>query len=283
MLRWTLGAGLISLLAVAAAGLVYVGIHPPLVFAPDRVIDARPPDVGIDYRDLALRTNDGVIIRAWWVETAQDGAPAIAAFFDARGDLGDRLAWISLAREAGFHVLAVEYRGFGASGGEPSAAGFDRDALAAYAWLTERRRIPAHRVVAFGRGVGAAVAAGLAARRPVGLLVVESAFTSLPEAAVDVAAQRYGRRAPVWLMRIVYWSARFDTRARLMRVDAPTLIMHSRADGLVPFAHAQRLEAAHPRATLSQARGARANILDTMGFGYFVPITAAYEAARRGR
>jgi abhydrolase domain-containing protein 12 len=76
---------------------------------------------------------------------------------------------ISAADPAKIHVLAVDYRGFGASTGSPSEAGLEADALALAAWAVDVVGIPPARIAVFGQSLGTAVGISLVlalARRP---------------------------------------------------------------------------------------------------------------------
>src|ERR1043165_10259631 len=65
-------------------------------------------------------------------------------------------------RDLGFSVLAIDYRGFGASTDElPSEIGVIEDAAAAWRWLGERH--PGMPRYVFGHSLGGAIAVQLAA------------------------------------------------------------------------------------------------------------------------
>ncbi len=98
----------------------------------------------------------------------------------------------------------------------------------------------------WGRSLGAAVAAHLAARRRPAALVVESAFTSVP----DRAAELYPFLPVRWLSRF-----RYATVEAVASVDAPVLVIHGRDDETVPIAHGQRVyeAAGEPKAFLALA------------------------------
>ncbi len=65
-----------------------------------------------------------------------------------------------------------------------------------------------------------------------GALIVESAFTSLP----DIAATIYPYLPVRLLLRYKYNTAEYITK-----VDRPVLVVHSRDDEIMPFNHGQRL------------------------------------------
>ena len=72
----------------------------------------------------------------------------------------------------------------------------------------------------------------LARRRPVGALVIESAFASIPE-----LGQELYRWLPVrWLARI-----RYDNAQKIPALDTAILVIHSPDDDIVPFAHGRLL------------------------------------------
>ena len=80
---------------------------------------------------------------------------------------------------AGFAVVGLDYRGYGMStGGPPSAIGAVHDMEAVYRYVVDTLGVPPSRLVLYGRSVGSGPATDLAARVPVGGLVLESAFVS---------------------------------------------------------------------------------------------------------
>ena len=131
-----------------------------------------------------------------------------------------------------FRVFRYDLRGYGKSEGSPDEEGTYRDAEAAWRFVTEGRHIPPGEVVLFGRSLGAAIAAHLATRHTPGALIIESAFTSVH----DLAAELYPFLPARWLARF-----RYSTQADLVSVLCPLLIVHSRDDEIIPFAHARRL------------------------------------------
>ncbi|HZR83534.1 MAG TPA: alpha/beta hydrolase [Candidatus Binatia bacterium] len=243
-----------------------------LVYFPVGPHDATPTALGLAYEDVHLQASDGVAIHAWFVPAEESAAtpravaqrPAVLFLHGNAGNISHRLDKLAVLHSLGASVLLLDYRGYGASEGTPSEEGLYRDADAAYDWLIARGVAPAE-IVPYGESLGGAVATDLAARRPVGGLVLESAPTSI----IEVARHHYPY-VPVALLL----SDRYDAASRVARVTAPILILHSPDDEIVPFAMAEEL--------LAAARGPKRLVRLAGGHndGFLVAATAYREALR---
>jgi abhydrolase domain-containing protein 17 len=148
-------------------------------------------------------------------------------------DLGDTstLRMLDRIHQSGFNILAYDYRGHGTSDGSVSEQNAYQDVDAAYRYLTEQLKVPANKIIVYGRSLGGAMAINLAAKRPVAGLVVESSFTSAFRVVVPF---------PVLLFE------KFNSIAKIATIRCPVLIMHGDADRTIPFSHGQQLYAAAP-------------------------------------
>jgi fermentation-respiration switch protein FrsA (DUF1100 family) len=223
------------LIYVALAGYVYV-MQPRLIFYPDmpgRTLEATPATVDLVFEDVSLATADSEQLHGWYVPN--DAAHATLLFCHGNaGNISHRLDSIRLFHELGLNVLIFDYRGYGRSSGTASEQGTYRDADAAWEYLVGERGIPPQRIVLFGRSLGAAIASDLATRTQPGAVILESAFTSVP----DMAARLYPWLPVRWLA-----SYRYDNAAKIRNISSPVLVMHSRDDEIIPFAHGERLYA----------------------------------------
>jgi fermentation-respiration switch protein FrsA (DUF1100 family) len=205
-----------------------------LVYFPSRELDGGTPAVyGLAYQEVNLTAADGVALHAWWVP-APAARRAILFLHGNAGNISHRLDKLAVLAGLDASVLLLDYRGYGRSSGTPEEAGTYADADAAYAWL-RRRGIAPEAIVLYGESLGGPIAANLAARQPVGGLVLESAPTSI----LGVAQHHYPLLPVSWFL-----SARYDGLSRMSAVRAPVLILHSRRDEIVPFAMAEALYAA---------------------------------------
>lgn len=226
--------GVIIALAVLN-GLLYLA-KPHMVFMPLPDVDANPNDWGFEYEDLFIETTDGVHLNVWYIPA--EGAERTLLFFHGNGgNLSHRRESIAVFNRLGFNVLIVDYRGYGRSEGKPSEVGIYLDGQAAWRYLTEVRGLDPTAIVVFGRSLGGAVAARLAATvRPAGV-IIEASFTSIR----DVARARYS-----FLSYLVVLRYRFDVAKDISSANSPVLVLHSKEDEIIPFFLGARLYASAP-------------------------------------
>ena len=224
------GVGLLVLLTCVVP-VAACALQNKLIFFPGPAPTTTPSVVGLAFEDLRLATSDGCELGAWWIPCDAPRGAVLVCHGNA-GSIADRLDIARFLHAHSMDVLLFDYRGYGTSTGSPNGPGVARDADAAFDWL--RARLGAARVpiLAWGESLGGAVAAELATRRPVDALVLESAFTSLG----DVASEHYGWLPVRWILR-----TKLDTLDALARLELPLLVIHGRNDGIVPFAHGERL------------------------------------------
>jgi hypothetical protein len=202
------------------------------LYFPHANIEATPAALGLTFEDITLITEDGVQLNGWWLPHPQARGTIIHCHGNA-GNLGHRVELAADLHRLGLNVFMFDYRGYGRSRGWPNERGLYRDARAAYEFVrvqygnTEQPPILVH-----GQSLGGAVAAQLALDKPVRGLIIESAFTSVP----DMARQLY----PLLPLHLIC-SARYDTTAKLARLTIPKLVAHSSADEMIPYAMSRQL------------------------------------------
>ncbi|MBI4061039.1 MAG: alpha/beta hydrolase [Elusimicrobia bacterium] len=231
-MRLHFGAGLLLVAALLWLGLRL--FERTMVFVPSRTLWAHPGTVGLRYEALSLKAADGAVLRAWWLSGPSPEAPVMLCLHGNGGNLSDRTDKMRIFHDAGAAQLWLDWRGYGESGGSPDEPGLYRDALAAWAWLNAVKLVPAARLVLYGESLGGGPAIDLATRVPAAGLIVDSAFTSVPDMARVIL--------PWFPTRLVH--TRFDNLSRLPRVTIPTLFLHSPEDDIVPYEMARRNYAA---------------------------------------
>ena len=230
-------------------------IERPFVYVPERTLKGTPEHIGLEYEDLWLDTPDGVRLHGWHIP-----GPSCLTFLFLHGNGGNissRLDWLLEAhRRLGAGIVAVDYRGFGLSGGIPSEPGTHLDALTALE-AVQRRRPARGRLVYFGRSMGGAVAARLAVTHPPDALILEASPPSIPSIA---QYQHWWMRNPV-LKRLM--RTRYETERFVKQVGVPVMVIHGESDRQVPLDSAKRLfnAANEPKVWLS-IRGAGHDRID---------------------
>ena len=181
--------------------------------------------------DVWLTMPDGTRIHAWWCPVDKPRWTVLYCH-GAGGNLSMDQRHFERWRTLGASVLIFDYPGYGRSEGWPTEAGCYASAHAAYDWLTKEKHIAAENLVLHGQSLGSAVALELAVTRPHRALVLQSAFTSVP----DVAQHLF----PLFPARLLARS-QFDNFGRLQEYHGPLFISHGDEDSLVPFEEAERL------------------------------------------
>ena len=208
-----------------------------MVFFPSSTIERTPADVGLEFETVTLITEDGERLGAWFVPAAESDrrqVPVVLLCHGNAGNVGHRVELLERLNRLGVDTLIFDYRGYGESTGQPSETGLQLDARAAWTHLTDERGVQPGRIIVFGRSLGGAVAADLAAEVEPAGLILDSAFTTL----ADIAKEAYP-----WLPSHRILRYRFDTLASVRNASStvPIAIIHSRDDEMIGFHHGQRL------------------------------------------
>lgn len=195
-----------------------------VIFYPLKGIEFTPEFVGLAFEDVYLTANDGVKLNGWFIPKDQASYTILFCHGNA-GNIGHRLEKIVLLRKLGLNVFIIDYRGYGRSQGRPSEKGLYLDAQAAYDYLVNQRQIQPEKLVLLGESLGCAAVIDLGARERIGGLIVEGAFTR----GRDMAKKIYPF-LPAFL-----FSDNFNNLAKIKRIGAPKLFIHSKNDEIVPY------------------------------------------------
>jgi hypothetical protein len=216
-----------------AAGVALVVLGDRFIFFPEREVAETPADYGLAYQAVRLVAGDGVKLHAWWIPAGAE-APAALWLHGNAGNIATRLPLARGFHDAGLALLALEWRGYGRSEGEPSEDGLVLDAVAGMRWLRER----AMPVFIYGESLGAVVAALAAAREGADALVLQAGFTSL----AGMAALAFPFLPARFMVR-----GRFNAEGALAKIEAPVMIIHGDRDEVIPFTQGEQLHRAADR------------------------------------
>lgn len=271
---------LLAILAVAVAAFVVASLLGfALVVRPPRLsIPLTPDQYGLTVEDVTVVAADGARLAGWlaWRPTA----PAVILLHGYPAEKADLLP-LAAALHPTFTVLLMDFRYFGASEGHVTTLGArERDDLRRTLELLVARGVPA--IGVFGFSMGGAVALLTAAEDPrIRAVVSYAAFADLRALGHQLYAWLLALRYPL-VELMVLWGRLFlgVDLTRPTPVDAarrltvPVLLIHSRQDEQIPFAHARRL-----RRALARNRAAEFLFMDRGRHGELPPDFTARVAA----
>jgi uncharacterized protein len=210
-----------------------------LIYLPATAPVAPAGTMIIGAQDVQLRTNDDLVLDAWFVPAKEPGREVTVLV--ANGNAGDRSLRAPLARALaarGIAVLLFDYRGYGGNPGRPSEEGLARDARAAYRFLTEDVGTAADRLLYYGESLGAAVITELATEYPPAGLVLRSPFVDL----ASVGQVHYPFLPVRALLR-----DRYPLAEQLANVTVPVTVVYGSDDSIVPPAHSRTVAESAPQ------------------------------------
>jgi len=230
---------IIALMSVLLAGCNGV------FFFPYRAQMLSPDQLGLKYEDVYFPAKDGVRLHAWFLP-AQGRAQGTILFLHGNAEnISTHIMSVRWLPAQGFNVFLLDYRGYGASEGEPTVAGVQEDVDAAMRTLLSRPDVNPARIVVFGQSLGGAIAVYNVAHSPyrshIRGLAVESAFASYREIVRE-------KLAAFWLTWPLQYPLSFLVSDRYSPAKAvadispiPLLIMHGDHDPIVPVEDGKRL------------------------------------------
>jgi fermentation-respiration switch protein FrsA (DUF1100 family) len=263
------------LLAIMTLGIISVYVYfmqSRMLYYPNmpgRELTTTPADIGLEYQDVSLTTEDGIELHGWFIPG--DNPHRTLLFFHGNaGNISHRLESIELFHRLGVSVFIFDYRGFGQSAGSPTEQGTYLDAQAAWSYLTQTRALDADGIIVFGRSLGGAIATWLASRHTPAMLILESTFTSVP-----AMAQRFYPFLPVRLLT----RFQYNSLALVKNLACPLLIAHSRDDELIPYEEGRQLfEAAPEPKQFLEMRGGHNDGFIVSGPAYISGLRAFIDA-----
>jgi fermentation-respiration switch protein FrsA (DUF1100 family) len=230
-------------LTLGALWLQVVALTTPVRFR----TTGEPADLACE--DITLTTADGLEIAAWYVPGRQP--KAIVLVHGINANRAYLLPQARMLSQVGYHLLLLDLRGHGHSEGDLNTYGYNEalDVRAAVDYLAALNEV--ERVGAIGHSLGAAAVVRAAATDVrLEALVIQSSYSSLPQAIADSIGDL--TILPEWpFAPMIVTLSEARTGLRIGQVDSsrdlatmsprPVLIIHSDADNLFPLYHAQQM------------------------------------------
>jgi len=182
-----------------------------------------------EFQEIFLSSPDNKELYTWY-KAPLSNQKTILYFHGNAGNMAgrkDRL--IELSKN--FGVLAISYRGYSRSQGNPSQEGFFIDAETALDFLFAKTIYPQD-IILFGESIGSGVATNMAKQRDFYALILEAPFSSI----LSIAKKNY------WFLPVsLILKDRFESIKDANKISTPLLIFHAKGDKIVPYQEGQKL------------------------------------------
>jgi hypothetical protein len=267
-----LSLAIVLLCALLLLALIMVALMSTMMLRPPRMVGGRalgilgrlsPADLNLAYQSLTFEVADaarhGAPLRmaAWWIPCP--GSPATDQCVLLMHGYADSkigaIAWAPLWHQLGFHVLAVDSRAHGESGGRYCTAGFfeRHDFNALIDQLRARLPRQTQNLVLFGISMGAAIALATAQSRSTDIraVVIDSPYADFARACFN-HARLVNLPSPTLqklALNLGQWRAGADLNQvrpvdMIPNLPCPLLVIQSAHDPLVPPVDAREIQSA---------------------------------------
>jgi fermentation-respiration switch protein FrsA (DUF1100 family) len=230
--------------AAAFAGLALASCT-AVFFQPHRIRVFTPDQLGLAYEEVRFKTRDGFELYGWFLPAKGPASGTIVQLHGNAENITTHFTSLAWMPGRGFNVFTFDYRGYGASEGNPSLEGAQLDIDAAIQTLLGRADIDKNRIVIYGQSLGGALAAYYVAqsahRDRIRALVLESTFSDYIEIAREKFADHWITWPFQWLPYLTV-DDRFSPLPAMPKISPiPLLVLHGDQDRIVPMEHGKRL------------------------------------------
>jgi len=214
-------------------------------FQPNSALYSTPGLFGLSYQPVEFKADDGTELFAWFFPARGDAKATVLYLHGNAENISTHFANVAWMPAEGFNVLAIDYRGYGASSGRPTLAGVQLDIDAAMRVLLARPDVDAANIIVFGQSLGGALAIHYVAhskyRSHIRAVVADSAFS-------DYRAVAQEKMAGFFLTWLFQWLPTFTVnndyspQASVRALSPiPLLLIHGEDDTIVPPHHSETL------------------------------------------
>jgi dipeptidyl aminopeptidase/acylaminoacyl peptidase len=239
----TIIVAVIGYIIITSLAGFYYAIRPPFKTAST----ITPADLGLPYENVSFHTQDNVLIRGWFIPNAKAGSKAIILLHGYPADKGDILPSRAFLHR-NYNLLFIDFRHLGNSGGHYTTLGKNEvfDLLAAIQYLKQHH---IKEIGIWGLSLGGAVALMTAQRSPdIHAIVSESSYANLDSMLFVYYPIPFLQYPLAWLTEL--WGKIFlnidinnvSPVNAITNLKIPILLIHSKADQVIPFSQALLLQ-----------------------------------------
>lgn len=193
------------------------------------------------YQDVIF--NQSPTLHGWYFPHTEETqtSPIVLFCHGNTGNISYRKYVVDLCHEMHLALFLFDYRGYGRSEGTTTLDTLKQDGDAAYLYLRQLGYQP-NQIIVWGESLGGIVATHVASKYPCHRLLLMATFADLASLALESSSLMNKVAYP-----FLYLQGESNLE-RIKLVSAPTLIVHSTEDELIPYSHAEKLyrEIKHP-------------------------------------
>ncbi|MDH7552900.1 MAG: alpha/beta hydrolase [Spirochaetota bacterium] len=209
--------------------LVVTGCLDSVIYHPDTMT---PTTSALPFpaEDVFIHLNETVTLHGWFI-SSQTARFTVCYFHGNAGNIYDRIELLKLLHSIPLSIFIIDYRGYGKSSGKPSEKGLYEDAMAAWEYLTDVKKISPKEIILFGRSLGGPIALYCASRTNPAGIIIDSSFTS-----IKTMVQYHSSGC-----MSLFFKEKYPAIDYIQKIAIPVLILHSRDDETAPFSMGQEL------------------------------------------
>jgi hypothetical protein len=220
-----------------------------ILFFPTKEKDISLPESYV-LEEIFFRSNDELLLNGIFLDNRESDV-TILLFHGQSGNIWRpfQVEFLEDLMRLGHDILAIDYRGYGKSEGEPTLEGIYEDGLAAWEYLIAREDVDSGKIVIYGFSLGTAVAVNVARYVDPAGLILEGSFTGADD-MVEYINKRETPRVTKPLFRLdLDSSVDLDLVEGIREITCPVLFLHGEDDDVLPMVFAVRLfnQANHPK------------------------------------
>jgi len=179
----------------------------------------------VSIQKIKIKTKDNIELEAWYHNKNLNDYKTILFLHGNAGSLENRIHKINHFKDIKVNFLLVSWRGFNGNKGKPTEEGLYEDANSAIRWLNSKG-IKDNNIILYGESLGTGIVTEVAQYKSFSGIILESPFTSM----IDAGKDKY----PFLPVKLLL-KDKYESNKKMKNINIPILVMHGKADKLVPF------------------------------------------------
>ena len=213
-----------------------------LLFHPQQTHLIRPDVLGIKYEDIYIDTRDKITLHGWKLYASTEPKGTVLFFHGNAENISTHVGHVYWLTEFGYNVIAVDYRGYGHSDGQPQLAGMIEDIQSALLYVAKNEK---QKLFVLGQSLGGSLVIAAVAqsesRSGVDAVISVGAFSDYHRITRQVLSRTWFTWLFQWPLSFTINNT-FSPQNFISKISpVPVLIMHGVDDDVVPVSHADDL------------------------------------------